>query len=63
MYQEVISKICITGYMQFKGTSFDQMPIHDNPHTTVIPWWDYTNEQNFKASKDQFICFYEKISA
>src|SRR5262249_55234790 len=45
MHQEAVLKIRVAGHVQFEWISLHQMPVHDDAHATIVPWWNDAHEQ------------------
>ena len=48
------SEICVAGDVQFKGTSVDKVPVHDDAHTTIVSWWHNADQQNATFNRHEF---------
>src|SRR5947199_56643 len=45
------SEVCVAGDVQFKRTSVDKVPVHDNAHATIVSWWHNADQQNATFSR------------
>ena len=66
MHQQVFSKICVAGDVQFKWITLDQLPVHDDAHTAIIFGRHNAYEQNatFCCHRElpELSCFCTKIT-
>src|SRR5438034_4230200 len=46
MHQETVLKVCVAGHVQFEWISLNQMPVHDDAYTAIVPWRNNAYEQH-----------------
>ena len=50
MNQKIAGEIGIAGHVQLKWAALHQMPVHDDPHSAVIPWRHDANQKDPDAT-------------